>query len=271
MRSFFASLISGLNYFCVDSVQKPSTLKPPHRPRCPGRSMLDTLFPGEQNPLTAFCGMLGRLMQLIPADAEAGWRVSSAWLIHTALGVSSTAWQWAASFPQHPAAPLTSGPLQLPAQNEVCGDTCTARGGDYAALPVLLSQIFPPCRCVGSIHGLARRSGREMLMCHGTPRSLGRNLPSSLPLSLLQPGSNLLMGFTSSSSWAVLVALLEDGMRVANSCLVPCGCVLPRTGNLAIFVDNFPCSTELFLNFTVCLCKLAVSLQTQWFNSAKWD
>lgn len=141
------------------------------------------------------------------------------------------------AFPRDPAVPLTSGPLQLHAQNEVCGDTCTARGGDYAALSMLLSQIFPPCRCMGSTRSLPRRSGREMIMYHGTRRSLGRicagrNLPSSLALSLLQPGSNLLMGFTSSSSWAVLVALLEDRMRAANFCLVLCGFMLPWTGNL---------------------------------------
>lgn len=107
------------------------------------------------------------------------------------------------AFPQEPT--LTSGLLQLHAQNEVCGDTCTARGGDYVAPSELLSQIFAPCRCAGSTRGLARRSGQEMIMCHGTRRSLGRicagrNLPSSLALSLLQPGSNLLMGFMSSSS-----------------------------------------------------------------------
>lgn len=98
MRSFSASLISGLNYFCIDSVQKPSTFKPPHRnliyrPRCPGRSMLGTLFPWKQNALIAFCGSVRRLMQL-SADAEAGWHVSSAWPIHTTPGMSSIAWEW---------------------------------------------------------------------------------------------------------------------------------------------------------------------------------
>lgn len=73
MRSFSASLISGLNYFCVDSVQKPSTFKPP----------LQTALPWEVNawhapstktkPTHCF-PWRGEEVNAAPADAEAGWQ-----------------------------------------------------------------------------------------------------------------------------------------------------------------------------------------------------
>lgn len=95
MRSFSASLISGLNYFCVDSVQKPSTFKPP----------LQTALPWEVNawhapstktkPTHCF-PWRGEEVSAAPADAEAGWqgdRVTchSVWPAHAAPGGSSAA------------------------------------------------------------------------------------------------------------------------------------------------------------------------------------